>query len=313
MPIDTTQSRDISSIIKGEASDYLSRDKVTVLAAQELAIGTVLGKVTAGSVPTTGTLTAGAGANGTMTAVTGGKNTKVGTYKATCIQAVTHGGVFEVTGVSGEHIGTCAITPGSGLAGAFTSDQINFTLTDASTDFAYGDYFSVVVAAGGGQVKILNLTGVDGSRNAVGILGPYAIDAGASGQKTVAYTSGGTYEIMPGDVITGNTGGAYARIVAITLTSGTFAAGTAAGVITVDGQVGTFQSETLNVGANSNVATIGANTSAVSASDVDGVMFARNCQYVDDYLIWPSGATAAQKAIAKTELAALGIIERDQA
>ncbi len=313
MPIDTTQSRDISSIIKGEAADYLSRDKVTVLAAQDLAVGTVLGKVTAGAVPTTGTITAGAGANGTMTAVTGGKNTKVGTYKATCIQAVAHGGVFEVTGVGGEHIGTCANTPGAGLTGVFTSDQINFTITDGSTDFAYGDYFSVVVPAGGAQVRALNLTGVDGSRIAVGILGPYAIDAGASGQKTLAYTSGGTYEIMPNDIITGNTGGAYARVVAITLTSGTFAAGTAAGTMTLDGVSGTFQSENLNVGASSNVATIGGDASAVAAADTAGVMFARNCQYVDDYLVWPTGATTAQKATAKAELAALGIIERDQA
>lgn len=308
---DTTQSRDISSIIKGEAADYLSRDKITVLAAQDLAVGTVLGKVITGTMPTTGTKVATG--NGTCTVVTGGKNTKVGTYTITCIQAVSHGGVFEVTGVNGEHLGTCAITPGAGLTGVFTSDQINFTITDGSTDFIYGDYFTVAVAAGGGQYQILNLTGVNGTQIACGILGPYAVDASASGQETLAYTSGGTYEIMPGDTITGGTSGAYARVVAITLTSGTFAAGTAAGTMTLDGVSGTFQSETLNVGANSNVATIGGDSSAVSASDVSGVMYARNCQYVDDYLVWPTGATTAQKATAKAELAALGIIERDQA
>jgi hypothetical protein len=313
MPIDTTQGRDISSIIKEEAPDYLSRDKVTVLAGQDLAIGTVIGKVTAGSVPTSGTLTAIGSENGTCTVVTGGKNTKVGTYTITCTAVVSHGGVFEVTGVNGEHLGTVTVGPGAGLTGVFTSDQINFTLTDGSTDFALGSKFTVAVPAGGGQVRALNLTGVDGSRNAVGILGPYAIDASASGEETLAYTSGGTYEIMPGDIITGNTGGAYARVVAITLTSGTFAAGTAAGTMTLDGVSGTFQSENLNVGANSNVATIGGDSSAVSAADTAGVMYARNCQYVDDYLVWPTGATAAQKATAKAELAALGIIERDQA
>ncbi len=309
MPTDTTQSRDISSIIKAEAADYLSRDKITVLAAQVLAIGTVLGKVTAGAVPTTGTFV-GTG-NGTCTAVTGGKNTKVGTYTIVCIQAVTHGGVFEVLGVNGEHLGTMAITPGAGLTGVYTSDQINFTLTDGSTDFVYGSYFTVAVPAGGGQVKILGLTSVDGSQIACGILGPYAVTAAASGQRTVAYTSGGTYEIMPGDTIVGNTSAATARVVAITLTSGTFAGGDAAGVITVDGQVGTFQSENLNVLGNSNVATIASDTAAVAAADTAGVMFARSCQYVDDYLVWPTGATAAQKATAKAELAALGIIKRD--
>jgi len=311
MPTDTIQSRDISSIIKGEADNYLSRDKITVLAGQNLAIGTVLGKVITGTMATSGTKV-GTG-DGTCTSVTGGKNSKVGTYKITCIQAITHGGVFEVTGVNGEHIGTCAITPGAGLTGVFTSDQINFTLTDGSTDFIYGDYFTVAAAAGGGQVQILNLTGVNGTQIACGILGPYAVDASASGENTIAYTSGGTYEIMPGDTIIGNTGGATGRVIAITLTSGAWADGDAAGTITFDGLTGTFQSETLTVLGNSNVATIGGASSATAAADVAGVMYARQCQFVDDYLVWPTGATAAQKATAKAELALLGIIERDQA
>jgi hypothetical protein len=87
--------------------------------------------------------------------------------------------------------------------------------------------------------------------------------------RTVSYTSGGTYQILVGDVITGATSGATARVIAITLTSGTWAGGDAAGVITVCDQVGTFQSENLNVGANSNVATIGANTAAVSLNAAD--------------------------------------------
>ncbi len=311
MPTDTIQTRNISSIIKSEADNYFSREKITVLAAQVLAIGTVLGKVTAGAMPTTGTKV-GTG-NGTCTAVTGGKNTKVGTYTITCIQAIANGGIFEVVGVGGEHLGTIGITPGAGLTGVYTSDQINFTITDGSTDFIYGDYFTVAVPAGGGQVKILGLTSVDGSQIAIGILGPYAVTAAASGQRTVAYTSGGTYETMPGDYIVGATSAATARIVSITLTSGTFAGGDAAGVLTVDGQVGTFASENLNVLGNSNVATIASDTTAVAAADTPGVMFARSCQYVDDYLVWPTGATAAQKATAKAELAALGIVERDQA
>ena len=309
--MDVQQARDISSIIKAEGNDYRSRDTVTILAGQNLAIGTVLGKVTAGAVPTTGTVT-GTG-NGTCTAVTGGKYTKVGTYKIQCIQLVTNGGVFEVLGVGGEHLGTMAITPGAGLTGVYTSDQINFTLTDGTTDFIYGDFFSIVVPAGGGQVKILNLTGVDGSRIPCGILGPYAINAAASGRRTVAYTSGGTYETMPGDIVVGATSGAYARVISITLTSGTCAAGTAAGTITVDGQVGTFQSENLKVLGNPDVCTIAADTTAVAAVDTPGVMYARDCQYCDDFLVWPAGATAAQIATAKLELAAFGVIERDMA
>ena len=47
--------------------------------------------------------------------------------------------------------------------------------------------------------------------------------------KTVTFTSGGTYEIKPGDTITGATSAATAVVMGVRLTSGTFAAGTAAG------------------------------------------------------------------------------------
>ena len=89
--------------------------------------------------------------------------------------------------------------------------------------------------------------------------------------RTVSYTSGGTYQILVGDVITGAISGATGRVIAITLTSGTWAGGDAAGVITVCDQSGTFQSENLNVGTNNDVATIGGNTAAVSLNAADSV------------------------------------------
>lgn len=305
MPTDVQMANTLSQVLKHEDPSGYSRDKVTVLAAQVLYIGHVLGKVTAGAVPTTGTKT-GTG-DGTMTSVTGGKNTQVGIYKSTCIQAVSHGGVFEVTDPNGKHIGTVAITPGAGLTGVFTSDEINFTLTDGSTDFIYGDYFTVTVPAGGGQVRELDLDGVDGSQIACGVAYA-AYSAAASGDKTIAYTSGGTYEVIPGDTIVGNTSGATARIVSQGLTSGTWAGGDAAGTFILDNVDGTFQSENLNVGDNSNVATVGEDASAVAAADIPGVMIARQAIVQSSKLIWPSGATTAQKAVALAELAAKGII-----
>src|SRR3990167_6364485 len=76
--------------------------------------------------------------------------------------------------------------------------------------------------------------------------------------KTVTFTSGGTYEIKPGDTITGATSAATAVVMGVRLTSGTFAAGTAAGELFVRSDTGTFQAENLDVGANLNVATIDA-------------------------------------------------------
>jgi hypothetical protein len=87
--------------------------------------------------------------------------------------------------------------------------------------------------------------------------------------RTVSYMSGGTHQVLVGDILTGATSGATGRVIAITLTSGTWAGGDAAGVITLCGQVGTFQSENLNEGANGNVCTIAGNSAAVSLNAAD--------------------------------------------
>lgn len=75
---------------------------------------------------------------------------------------------------------------------------------------------------------------------------------------TVAFTSGGTYEILAGDTITGATSGATAVVRKVVATSGSWIGGTAAGYITTNTPVGTMVAENLNVGANLNVATIAA-------------------------------------------------------
>jgi hypothetical protein len=72
----------------------------------------------------------------------------------------------------------------------------------------------------------------------------------------LAFTSGGTYEVVVGDTITGATSSATATVFDVELTSGTWAGGTAAGNLWLNSQSGTFQAENLNVGANTNVATI---------------------------------------------------------
>ena len=80
--------------------------------------------------------------------------------------------------------------------------------------------------------------------------------------KTRAFTSGGTYEVKKGDTITGATSTATAVVIGVRLTSGTWAGGDAAGILFVEQDSGTFQSENLDVGANTDVATIGGALSA---------------------------------------------------
>ena len=80
----------------------------------------------------------------------------------------------------------------------------------------------------------------------------------------LAFTSGGTTEITEGQTITGATSAATAVTTRVMLESGTWAAGTAAGKFIFAVQTGTFQSENINVGASTNLATIAGDSSANS-------------------------------------------------
>lgn len=306
MPNDTTQSYTLAAILKWEQANLYSRDKITVLAGQSLVPGSVLGQVTAGTVPTTGTAGGGNTGNGTMASVTGGKNVKVGTYTMTCVGESANAGTFAVEDPDGEALASAAV----GVA--YTSGQINFTIADGGTDFDLGDTFTVAVPAGGEQYRAINVSGVDGSGVAAG-LSFSTYDASASGDRTVSYTSGGTYEILPGDTITGATSGSTARVISLTLATGTWAGGDAAGVLTLDTRNGALQAENLNVGGNLNVATVAGDSAAVAAADIDGVAIVRDAEIVSSELTWPTGTTAAQKATALAELASKGIIVRVEA
>lgn len=82
--------------------------------------------------------------------------------------------------------------------------------------------------------------------------------------RELAFTSGGTYQIVEGDTITGATSGATAVITRVALQSGTWAGGDAAGYLVFASQTGVFQAENLNVGANPNVATIAGNSAVIT-------------------------------------------------
>lgn len=298
----------LGDVLRYELPNKHSRDEIVILAAQTVVVGQVLGQVTAGTCPTTGTKVSGTG-DGTCTGVTAGVDIKVGVYTLRCVKVVGNLGDFEVRDPNGIIIGIATVGT------AFTHSQINFTINDGSTDFALEFIFTITVPAGGLQMRAIDFSGIDGSAHAAALCWA-AYDASAPGTRTLAYNSGGTYEVMPGDVIVGATSSAYATVVDCGLTSGTWAAGTAAGTFTVQDQVGTFSSgETFNVGGNVNVCTnnAGGDSSAVAASDLAGVAVVRTAEIVSTRLVWPAGATAAQKAVAITELAKLGIIVRDYA
>lgn len=98
----------------------------------------------------------------------------------------------------------------------------------------------------------------------------------------LAFTSGGTRELVPGIILTGAISGATARLGAVTVGTGSWEAGTAAGDLVLYDQVGTFVSETLNWGLHTNVATITSDSSAPSAGTLTiGVKSPEALDFVD--------------------------------
>jgi hypothetical protein len=80
----------------------------------------------------------------------------------------------------------------------------------------------------------------------------------------LAFTGGGTYEIAVGNTITGATSGATAVVTAVVVQEGDWTTGDAAGRIIFATKTGNFAAENLDVGANTNVATIAANATAIT-------------------------------------------------
>ena len=136
------------------------------------------------------------------------------------------------------------------------------------------DVYRALIAAVPGSGSILGVWVYDdvvyAFRNNAGATAVDMYKSTASGWSQVAlgrelsFTSGGTYVVAEGDTITGATSAATAVVTRVVLTSGSWAAGTAAGKFIFASDTGTFQAENLNVGANLNVATIAGDSSAIT-------------------------------------------------
>ncbi len=254
-------------------------------------------KITAGAltVPSTGTGT-GTG-NGTMTSVTGDAATVPGTYRVECVETVTNGGVFIVRAPNGDVFDRVEITAGAGGTATIANNQINATLTDGSTDFVEGDYFTLAVTqadSGTGTVanNQLNATITDGST-----------DFAESDFFTIAITQadGGTGTLANNEVSGTITDGATDFIVGDYFTI-TVAAGSLKGV----------ELDTTATDGSQKAYGILINTTDASAADTPAAVVVRDALIIADSLDWPSGISGANKAIALTELAAKNIIERTE-
>jgi len=138
--------------------------------------------VTAGGTPAV----VGGTGTGTMSLISLGPDAQPGTYKVINRAVVAEGGDFEVLAPDGSSVGRFLMGTGSTDSAAFTSRQVNFTLTDA-TDFIVGNYFNIVVARPSthGQVAAWDPATNDGRHLASGVLWD-DVDASAAATAGVA-------------------------------------------------------------------------------------------------------------------------------
>lgn len=150
------------------------------------------------------------------------------------------------------------------LDSTYYQDAIETTRADIGAVTGSGDILGVAVDdAGDVYAWRNNAGGTAAVMWKASTSGWTAVDLGA----TLAFTSGGTTEIAVGDTITGATSGASAVVTRVELDSGSWAGGDAAGTFHLRAVTsGPFQSENLDVGASTNLATIAGAQSDVTLS-----------------------------------------------
>ncbi|KKM80627.1 hypothetical protein LCGC14_1337940 [marine sediment metagenome] len=117
----------------------------------------------------------------------------------------------------------------------------------------------------------------------------------------IAFTSGGTYEPQPGDVVTGNTSGETAVVVSKVDSASTWSAGTAAGTITYKSASGAFTSgETIKIVNPRGITQ--ANVLTHAASDLIDFELADACVITAKTGIWVTAVSPADNTNAEAEI-----------
>lgn len=290
-----------------------SRENITVLSGQNLKAGAVIGRVNKGVGRMTVPTVVGTG-NGTVSLVYGGPETLVGNYVVTCITAAANGGTFSVVNPAGKAL------PNAVVGTPYRSREINFTLNDGATDFIVGDSFTFVVdttapaVVGTGNGTVSGIT-----------LGPDAQPGNYRLEITAAITNGGEFKLTDPDgeiveqgfIVAGAGGtfvGANKRQINFTLTEGStdFAVGDAFNILVHNtlggGKVVAW--DPTAVDGRDDVAGVLLDNVDASASDLAGVIIARDATVMKSALEWAAAITAAQKESAYRDLEARGIVAR---
>lgn len=249
------------------------------------------------TVPTTGTADGGNTGNGTVTSVADGGSVKVGTYTFVCVAAATNGGTFELENPDGDTIAVEAITGGAGGTATFATSELDATVTDGGTDFAVGDKFTVAVTqADGGTATIanneLNATITDGSTDfAEGDFFTVAVTQADGGTATIANNE------LNGTITDGATDFVQGDFFTVTVAAGS-------------GKC--VELDTTATDGSQNFYGILVDDTDASSADVEATAIVRDALIIADNLDWPTGISAANKAIALAEMKDMGILERTE-
>jgi len=303
-----TEGNNLGDLLKQEREFCQSREAITVLSGQVLAMGAVFGLVTKvqAAAPIPGW--AGTG-NGVMSALVPGPDVQTGIYVLTCTEAAANGGTFSVTAPDG------SILPYAEVGTAYSSSHLDLLISDGSTDFIVGDSFAVVVTAGETPVVVGDGNGVVSAVT----LGPLAQNGTYKATCVTASANGGTFAVTaPDGTSLGNAtvGTAFANEqVNFSVADGAtdFSVGDYFNIVVAAGSGKAKPISFTAVDGTQNPAGFALAAYDATDADVEGVGVVRDVIIVPGYLTWPTGTTTGQKASALAAMKNLGIITATEA
>lgn len=295
-----TETTHAGGHILSEPDGNRGRENGTLITGQDLAAGTVLGRITkvqaAGPIPTivgTGT--------GAMTALTFGPDVQVGVYTITLL-ATSATAAFSVTAPDG------TVLPNGAVGTAYVSTHASFLISSAGT-MTIGDSYALTVTASGTPAIIGTGTGLMSAIS----LGPDAQN-GAYRIQLLATSATGEFEVIAPDgtkLRRGQVGTAYTSThVNFTIANGgTMTSGDYYNMVVAKPAAGsdkfTILAPTTYNGSHIAAGVLYAAVDATSA-DKPCVVTVRNTSLNANELVWPTIGTAA-KATATAQLAAKGV------
>ena len=158
--------------------------------------------------------------------------------------------------------GTYVMAVGNTITGATSgSTAVLSRVVVRSGSFAGGDAAGTLTLVSQSAAFVAENLNVGANLNVATI----AADTQTVFGREMYFTSGGTYEVQDGNVITGATSTTTATVARVVLESGSWKAGTAAGRFIFTADSGSFTAaENLNVGAELNVATVTGASAAIT-------------------------------------------------